>query len=108
MNLPTMLIRLASVATCLFTLTVPAADSTAFKPLQLHPDNPAYVLFRGKPTVLVTSGEHYGAVLNQDFDFLAYLDTLKAEGMNLTRTVPGTSLKSTNATTYRGGDQSTF
>jgi hypothetical protein len=28
-------------------------------PLALHPENPRY-LFRGKPTVLVTSGEHYG------------------------------------------------
>jgi hypothetical protein len=98
----------AFVLGCLFTLTVPAADSTAFKPLQLLPENPHYFLFRGKPTVLVTSGEHYGAVLNQDFDYLTYLDTLKAEGMNLTRVVPGTSLESTNATTYRGGDQNTF
>ena len=33
-------------------------------PLALHPANPRYFLFRGKPAVLVTSGEHYGAVLN--------------------------------------------
>ena len=38
------------------------------KPISLHPDNPHYFLFRGKPTVLITSGEHYGAVLNLDFD----------------------------------------
>src|SRR2546426_11746411 len=77
-------------------------------PLALHPDNPHYFLFRGKPTVLISSGEHYGAVLNQDFDYLTYLKTLHAEGMNLTRTVPGTSLESTNAGTYRGSDQNTF
>src|SRR2546428_4148708 len=76
--------------------------------IKLHPDNPHYFLFRGKPTVLITSGEHYGAVLNQDFDYLKYLETLQAEGMNLTRTVPGTSLESTNAGTYRGSDQNTF
>ena len=29
--------------------------------LRLHPDNPRYFLFRGKPTVVITSGEHYGA-----------------------------------------------
>jgi hypothetical protein len=29
--------------------------------LSLHPDNPHYLLWCGKPTVLVTSGEHYGA-----------------------------------------------
>jgi hypothetical protein len=83
------------------------ADRVA-EPLQLHPDNPHYFLFRGQPTVLISSGEHYGAVLNPDFDYRVYLDTLHAEGMNLTRAVPGTSLESTNATTYRGGDQNTF
>jgi hypothetical protein len=82
--------------------------AAAFEPLRLHPGNPHYFLFRGKPTVLIASGEHYGAVLNQDFDYLSYLDTLKGEGMNLTRAVPGTSLESTNAGTYRGGDQNTF
>ncbi len=43
----------------------------------LHPDNPHYFLWRGEPTVLVTSGEHYGAVLNLDFDYVAYLDELQ-------------------------------
>lgn len=59
-------------------------------PLSLHPENPHYLLFRGKPTVLVTSGEHYGAVLNLDFDFVKYLDELKSKGLNLTRTFSGT------------------
>jgi hypothetical protein len=45
--------------------------------------------FRGKPTALVTSGEHYGAVLNLDFDYAKYLDTLSADGLNLTRTFSG-------------------
>ena len=58
-------------------------------PLALHPKNPHYFLFRGKPTVLITSGEHYGAVLNLDFDYVTYLDTLQADGLNLTRTFPG-------------------
>src|SRR5216117_518785 len=59
------------------------------KPLSLHPDNPHYFLFRGKPTVLITSGEHYGAVLNLDFDYVKYLDTLAKDGLNLTRTFSG-------------------
>lgn len=59
------------------------------KPLALHPDNPHYFLFRGKPTVLVTSGEHYGAVLNLDFDYAKYVETLAADGLNLTRTFSG-------------------
>src|SRR5438093_10178368 len=57
--------------------------------LSLHPDNPHYFLFRGKPTVLITSGEHYGAVLNLDFDYVKYLDTLAKDGLNLTRTFSG-------------------
>src|SRR5262245_24651794 len=53
--------------------------------LQLHPQNPHYFLFRGRPTILITSGEHYGAVLNSDFDTLKYLDTLAADRLNHTR-----------------------
>jgi hypothetical protein len=59
------------------------------KPLALHPGNPHYFLFRGKPTVLITSGEHYGAVVNLDFDYVKYLDTLQRDGLNLTRTFSG-------------------
>ena len=66
-----------------------AAAVAAPAPLALHPDNPRYFLFRGKPAVLVTSGEHYGAVLNRDFDYVRYLDALAADGLNLTRTFSG-------------------
>ena len=48
-----------------------------------------YFLWRGQPTVLITSGEHYGAVLNADFDYVKYLDTLAADKLNLTRTWTG-------------------
>jgi hypothetical protein len=58
--------------------------------LRLHPDNPRYFLFRGRPTVVITSGEHYGAVLNLDFDYRRYFDTLKADGLNGTRIFAGT------------------
>ncbi len=61
----------------------------ATEPIALHPDNPHYFLWRGKPAVLVTSAEHYGAVLNLDFDYRKYLDTLAADGMNATRTFSG-------------------
>jgi hypothetical protein len=59
-------------------------------PLALHPENPHYFLFRGKPTVLVTSGEHYGAVVNLDFDYIRYLNELDACGLNHTRIWAGT------------------
>jgi hypothetical protein len=39
--------------------------------------------------VLITSGEHYGAVLNRDFDYIRYLDTLAADRLNLTRVFSG-------------------
>ena len=72
------------------TLSVNAAQTaTKFKPIQLHPDNPHYFLWRGKPTVLITSGEHYGAVLNRAFDYKKYLKTLESYGFNLTRTFSG-------------------
>ncbi len=62
----------------------------ASAPLSLHPANTHYFLFRGKPTLLITSGEHYGAVLNLDFDYVRYLDELKVRGLNHTRIWAGT------------------
>ena len=41
----------------------------AAEPIRLHPEKPHYFLWRGKPTVLITGGEHYGAVMNLDFDY---------------------------------------
>jgi len=66
-----------------------AAGICTATPLQLHPDNAHYFLWRGKPAVLIGSTEHYGAVLNGDFDYSKYLATLKADGLNLTRTFSG-------------------
>jgi hypothetical protein len=77
---------------CLWRLSALTAGfgvGAADKPLSLHPANPRYFLFRGKPTIIITSGEHYGAVMNLDFDYLKYLDTLRREGMNHTRTFTG-------------------
>ncbi len=59
------------------------------QPIALHPENPHYFLYKGNPTILVTSAEHYGAVLNTGFDFKKYLKTLHAEGMNYTRIFSG-------------------
>ncbi|MBN1817041.1 MAG: hypothetical protein JW828_06745 [Sedimentisphaerales bacterium] len=59
------------------------------EPIRLNPDNPHYLQWRGKPVILITSGEHYGAVLNSSFDYAAYLKTLQSDGMMLTRTFSG-------------------
>ena len=78
----------ASQAAFAATLTPPLTKG-AWEPLRLHPRNPHYFLFRGKPAVLIASGEHYGAVLNLDFDYVRYLDELARQGLNLTRTFSG-------------------
>src|SRR5947209_5770208 len=67
-----------SVGLIVAVLTMNA--TAAERPLSLHRDNPHYFSFRGKPTIIVTSGEHYGAVLNLDFDYVKYLRTLGADG----------------------------
>ncbi|MBN2507104.1 MAG: hypothetical protein JXQ71_10450 [Verrucomicrobia bacterium] len=67
----------------------PTRAAAPAPPIALHPENPHYFLWRGKPTVLITSGEHYGAVLNLDFEYRRYLDTLAADRLNLTRTFTG-------------------
>lgn len=61
--------------------------------IRLDSTNPHYYFFKGKPTVLITSAEHYGAVINLDFDYVTYLDALKANGMNYTREWPGALLE---------------
>jgi len=57
--------------------------------ISLDPRNPHYYLFRGRPTILISSAEHYGAVLNLDFDEKTYLNTLAHDGMNYTRVFTG-------------------
>jgi hypothetical protein len=57
-----------------------------FPPIAIHPENPRYFLFRGKPRVLITATEHYGSVINRQFDFDKYLNDAAKNGMTLTRT----------------------
>ena len=64
---------LSSVLVLTVAIGLWANDSRSVEPtppISLHPDNPSYFLWRGKPAVLITSGEHYGALLNLDFDFV--------------------------------------
>ena len=72
-------------------LVVVGAQGAA--PLALHPENSRYFLFRGQPTIIITSGEHYGAVLNLDFDYGAYLEELQGRQLNGTRTFTGAYLE---------------
>lgn len=61
--------------------------------LQLHPQNPHYFLYQNKATVLIGSGEHYGSVINLDFDYKKYLQTVAADGLNTIRLFMGAYLE---------------
>lgn len=62
---------------------------SVYKPIKLLSENPHYFEFRGKPTILITSAEHYASVFNRDFDYIKYLDKLYELGFNHTRTSTG-------------------
>jgi len=66
---------------------------TTAQPIALHPANPHYFEYLGKPHILITSAEHYGAVVNKDFDYVKYLSTLHREGMNYTRIFVGSYIE---------------
>jgi hypothetical protein len=90
-------IALACVLIGGLTMGSTAAEAGRHAALALHPENGHYFRFRSKPAVLVTSGEHYGAVLNRDIDIIRYLDALKADGLNLTRAFSGAYMEQPGA-----------
>jgi hypothetical protein len=75
--------------TLLLLLALMTIRMSAAAPIRLHPENPRWFEWRGKALALITSAEHYGAVLNLDFDYRKYLDTLQADGLNYTRIFTG-------------------
>jgi hypothetical protein len=80
------LLALAGFAPSIFGATPSEASGG---PLAVNPVNPHYYVFHGKPTVLITSAEHYGGVVNKEFDYVAYFDALHVYGLNYTRIYPG-------------------
>lgn len=86
---------LKSIAlTCILLLPCLAIQA---QPIRLHPENPHYFLFQGKPALLITSAEHYGAVLNPDFDYLPYLAALAEDSLNYTRIFTGSYFEPSGA-----------
>lgn len=77
------------LAAAVLLLSAPGR-ALADPPIRVHPANPHYLEWKGRLFLVVTSGEHYGAVLNADFDWRRYLATLQRDGMNLTRIFAGT------------------
>ena len=53
--------------------------------IRIHPDNPKLFEFRGRPLVLLTATEHYGAVMNRPFKFERYLADAADKHMTLSR-----------------------
>ena len=53
--------------------------------IRIHPQNPKVFEFRGRPLVLLTASEHYGAVMNRPFRFETYLADAADKRMTLTR-----------------------
>ncbi len=51
----------------------------------VHPRNHRCFLYKGQPFRVLTSAEHYGAVMNADFDYDLYLQELRRTGENMTR-----------------------
>jgi len=72
----------------IFVILITSLGARA-QPICLHPDNPHYFLYNEKPTVLITSAEHYGAVINASLDYKKYLDVLQRHHFNLTRIFTG-------------------
>ena len=74
----------------LYTGGTAVGAEEAGKPLAVNPQNPHYYIFNGKPTVLITSAEHYGAVVNKEFDYVRLSGQLASSyGLNYTRIYPG-------------------
>jgi len=57
--------------------------------IRISEENPHYFEYKGKEILLITSAEHYGAVVNKKFDYIRYFDMLVEYGLNYTRIYPG-------------------
>jgi hypothetical protein len=65
------------------------SQSISAQPISICPDNPHYYFYKNRPVVLITSAEHYGGVVNKEFDYIRYFDMLQKYGLNYTRIYPG-------------------
>jgi hypothetical protein len=90
MAVRTLRILIALVA-CTLVVTVSLASETpaAAGRVRVDPRNPHYFNYRGKPLILVTSDHTWFAVTAADFNYVAFLDALAANGNNFTRIYPG-------------------
>ena len=73
---------------CTLTICFGSYAASA-QPIGLNHLNPHYLEYKGKPVIIVSSGEHYGSVINPAFDYIKYLNTMQKDGMNYTRLFTG-------------------
>ena len=78
-----------TIRTALIGLSVLAGAATQAQIVTVDSTNPHYYNYQGKPTLLITSAEHYGGVINLDFNYVKYFDALQKYGLNYTRIYPG-------------------
>jgi hypothetical protein len=69
-----------------FTLCAQEAPKVE-APIRLHTQNLHFSLRRNRAVVMIGSGEHYGAVLNGDFDSHQYSQTPETGGLDYPRFV---------------------
>jgi hypothetical protein len=90
MRLPSHRLKLSITlvaALSVWAVSTPSVESPV--PIRQDPKNPHYFQFRGKTVALITSGEHYGAVFNGEFDYHKYVATIESDGLNFTRIFGG-------------------
>src|SRR3974390_2003560 len=81
--------KIKTIFLALLMFSVVASAQQGEQPIRLHPENPHYFLYRGKAVALVSSAEHYAAVINGAFDYHKYLAPFSAAGVNYTRLCGG-------------------
>ena len=75
--------------TLLIFLWLTSSSLVLAQPITICPYNPHYYFYKDKPIVLITSAEHYGGVVNKDFDYIPYFKMLQSYRLNYTRIYPG-------------------
>src|SRR5580698_4872896 len=81
------------ISTTLLVLSSSLLQAQQQAPIRLDPKNPHYFLYQGKTTALISSGEHYGSVINLDVDYHRYLESIQTAGFNYTRLFGGSYIE---------------
>src|ERR1700759_3604163 len=78
--------RCKILSQALLSVVLLSGVALAEEAVRINPENPHYLLFRGKPLALVSASEHYGSVINRPFNYEKYLADAAAHKMTMTRT----------------------